>query len=294
MECKYCGNTFSTKSSLNSHIRLAKYCLKGRNKKVEIIKCDSCLRTFASRPNLNRHVKICRIGNIIAAKITTIELLEEELISLKGYREKYNYLNDDIIQLKIDHKNEIRQLHDENKKEIKDLQNKIENIAIQASRGPTSVNTYNNRNEINTVIQNLEVTTDEYINSQVDNLTIEHIKKGPSGYVEYALGFPFKYRIVCVDYARRKVKYKNASGDVMTDAAMSVLVPKLFKSIEVKNAELANDYGNHLPDEMDSVEKLRIMADMGKRISTVRECARGESTNAVHDFVKGVCSRTTN
>ena len=46
-------------------------------------------------------------------------------------------------------------------------------------------------------IEKLELTTDQYIKDQVNNLTIDHIKKGCVGYAEYAIKHPFKNRIMC-------------------------------------------------------------------------------------------------
>ena len=55
------------------------------------------------------------------------------------------------------------------------------------------------------------------------NLTLEHIKKEPRGYAEYALEYPLRDRVVCVDYARRKIKFKDSNGNVITDPEMNRL-----------------------------------------------------------------------
>ena len=56
------------------------------------------------------------------------------------------------------------------KKQIRDLQDKLENVAIKVGSTAT------NNTHINNYIQKLELTTDEYMDQNVSNLTIEHIK----------------------------------------------------------------------------------------------------------------------
>ena len=82
---------------------------------------------------------------------------------------------------------------------------KLENIAIKAVSRPTTKNT-----QIN-YIQQLQPVTEELV-SNVSNLTIDHIIKGPEGYAEFALEYPLKDRLLCSDYYRRKVKFKDKDG----------------------------------------------------------------------------------
>ena len=58
------------------------------------------------------------------------------------------------------------------RKTIKDLQDKLENIAIKAVSRPATKNT-----QIN-YIQQLRPVTEEHMASNVSNLTIDHIIKG--------------------------------------------------------------------------------------------------------------------
>ena len=115
------------------------------------------------------------------------------------------------------------------KKQIKELQDKLENIAIKAVQRPTTRNT-----QINNYIQQLKPVTDEHLLDSVPNLTIDHIIKGPEGYAEYALEYPLKDRMVCSDYSRRKIKFKDKDGKVITDPEMNTLAVKFFESINDK------------------------------------------------------------
>jgi hypothetical protein len=108
-------------------------------------------------------------------------------------------------------------------KKIKELQDKLENIAVKAVSRPTTTN----KTQINNFIQQLQPVTEDKLKESVSNLTI---KKGPEGYAQYALEYPLKDKIICVDYSRRKVKFKDKDGNVITDPEMTGLTTKFFNS----------------------------------------------------------------
>jgi hypothetical protein len=58
---------------------------------------------------------------------------------------------------------------------------------------------------------------------------IEHVQKGASGYAEYALEYQLKDRVVCVDYAKRNIKFKNRDGNLGTYQKMANLTPMFFR-----------------------------------------------------------------
>ena len=167
---------------------------------------------------------------------------------------------------------------------VRELQDKLENVAIKAAS--RSTNTTQNNN----YIQKLKLTTDEYLEEKIPQLTIEHIKKGPKGYAEYALEYPLNIRLICVDYSRRKVKYKDKEGKVITDPEMSKLSKKLFESINSRNKELIMEFLQDISGTLDPVVQMEMMTDMGDYIGMVNRGAVGEKTDLYHDFVKNVCS----
>lgn len=251
MDCEYCKNKFTTISSLNNHKKTAKYCLEKRKKTVIFI-CNLCDKSFSSKYGLSKHLTSCQ--------------------------ETYN-----IIKHKIDqqHKIQIYEL----KNQIQNLQNKLENIAIKAVQRPTTTNNMN-KTQINNFIQKMEPITHKHLSDHTPHLTIEHIQKGASGYAEYALEYPLKDRIACVDYGRRKIKFKDNEGKVITDPEMIKLAPMFFESIKSKSSELV--YGMNSPD-MDSA----MFEEVAKLFNTnadVKHGSSGVKTEFYHDFVKHVCS----
>lgn len=265
MECEFCHNVFSTKPNLMHHQRTAKYCLKLRNdiKPIEF-KCHICNKVYTSNYRLASHLTKCMKNS-------------KELLELRN--ENQTLKNENIIlysQLKD------KEVH------IKELEKQIQEIALKAVSRPTTTN----KTQINTYIQNMEPVTTEHLIDNAQHLTIEHIKKGVEGYAEYALEYPLKDRVLCSDYARRKVKFKDKDGNVITDPEMTTLAKKFFKSIHEKNKELicksVNELKERLGDEnvMDTVVKL---FDYKEAVN--RGCD-GEKTDFHHDFVKRMCSQT--
>jgi len=259
IECQYCNATLASTASLKHHQKTARYCLSKRGKSDEF-ECKYCTHVFSTNRRLISHQETCVKYQVY---INTAELSRQ-------IEQKDIY----IIELK---------------NQVRDLQDKLENIAIKVGSRPTTKNTTKNT-QINNYIQKLECVTDEHIQNQVQHLTIEHIQKGVEGYAEYALEYPLKNRIVCVDYSRRKVKFKDAEGNVITDPEMSSLATKLFQSIKDRNKDLIMEYGRELRDrfgeEMDMVVKLL------EYKSDVDNSAESMRTEFLHDFVRSVCGKT--
>ena len=263
MDCQYCHNKFSTKPNLLYHQKTARYCLKLRGEKeTDKFKCNFCKKEYTSNFRLTTHVQKC---------IKT----SGELINLRETAK--------ILSYKVEEQTQTIQ---EQKYTIQDLQNKLENIAISAVNRPTTTkNTH-----INNYIQRLQPITDEDMVDNVPNLTIDHIIKGAEGYVQYALEYPLKDKIVCSDYSRRKVKFKDKDGNVITDPEMTCLATKFFTSIKDRNKELIMKYGNELKDKFGD-EMGTIVSILDYKMA-VDKGSEGEKTEFHHEFVKQLCSKT--
>ena len=266
MECTYCKNTFSTKTSLNNHQKTAKYCLKARGEDTKYkYKCDSCKMSFHKIYNLNRHIEMCKSNDKVYECMNNIKDLQEELHT------------QNVI---INKQNETIEKYE---RTIKDLQDKLENIAIKAVQKSTT--TVKNT-QVNNYIQKMQPITQEYLTNHTPSLTIEHIKKGASGYAEYALEGPLKDRIACVDYSRRKIKFKDRDGNIITDPEMAKLAPMFFDSIKDKSSQLV--YSLNTVD-MDSA-MFEGVAKLFNTNADVKNGATGIKTDFYHDFIKHVCS----
>ena len=122
--------------------------------------------------------------------------------------------------------------------QVQNLQDKIENIAIQATKRPTTIN---NQQKIN-LVQNLKPITEQHLREQVENFGMEHFKNGIQGLAKYAVDYPLKDRVICTDDSRYQFKWRDGDNDdsVVCDRKMITLVKKLFMALRDKNAQLAD------------------------------------------------------
>jgi hypothetical protein len=277
MECDHCKSNFKTLSSLNYHKQNAKYCLKSRNESNTNFKCEFCLKHLSTKHCLDVHKNKCK-SNIESIRKQNILLVDEN----KQLNMMNNMLETKVKEQKSSYENTIKEQKSSYENTIKELQDKLENIAIKAVQKSTTTikNTHNN------YIQKMEPITQEHLVTHAPQLTIEHIKKGASGYAEYALGGPLKDRIACVDYSRRKIKFKDREGNLITDPEMTKLAPMFFDSIKDKSSQLVYSLNNA---DMDS-SMFEEVAKLFNINADVKNGAIGIKTDFYHDFIKQVCS----
>ena len=271
--CEFCLSIFSYEKTLMNHKKMAKYCLTIQGREHHLIKCSGCSNTFSNNSWLQQHQQNCIEYQVEYRIKDRLKLIEEEKRSLESGNQ---VLEREIIELK--------QQNDR-------LHNTIKELAEKAISKPTITN--------NHTVNNLHIMSDEHIKEQVKNLTIDHIKKGALGYSEYFLEYPLKERVICTDYARRKIKYKNEQGEIISDPEMSNLSDLLFKSIKDRNRELTIQYTNELTDKFktakDPTQLSYFMEVAGKFSQQDLEVFRmfnGDKNDFFHDIVRNICSKT--
>jgi hypothetical protein len=140
-------------------------------------------------------------------------------------------------------------------------------------------------------------------------LTLDHIKEGALGYAKFALEHPFKDRLLCVEYDRKKIKYKNSDGQYVTDPNLTKLAPKFFNSIEEQNNQLIDEIkeksdslyatshdleGWDLDDvEVEQATLNTLLAVMFEAKHNVRKASKNQDNNITNEFVKHVVSTMT-
>ena len=272
-KCQYCGKVLSSKSSLQNHIRTAKYCISKRgNVKGTAFSCTGCNKTYTSKYNLEQHAEKC-----VSYRMETQRNAYETIIRQR---------EQDMEQMRISYEEKLRAMKEEYEEKIVVLQDKIVDIAMGAVTKPTTTN-----NTTNVLIQNLEPITMEHIREHAENLDITHILRGPKGYADFALEFPLRNRIVCVDYARKKIKFKDQEGNVIEDPKMTKITTKLFKGIRDRNSELINEWLEEYGEDHNRAGST-LHLDLQKCMNMVRGGANGEKNPLYHRFVEEVCART--
>ena len=234
MNCEFCNNVFSNKQNLNAHQKKATYCLKIQGKtNSNKFKCDICNSVFTSSYNLKRHKKLCENDSIAKKYQTDIKQLQEQHIVDK---KEIEMLKNTIVELK---------------EQLSKTQDRYDNLSLTAVKRP--VNSTKNI-QINNFIQKMEPLRIEDIEESVPMLTLDHHVKGPEGYAEYALEFPFKDKIVCVDVNRNKIKYKDGEGNVIEDVGFRKMMTKMCESLKDRSFNLCQEHYEKLSEQFTEKE----------------------------------------
>ena len=161
MECKHCKNTFKNKSILQNHIRTAKYCIKIQKKlglKIDTVcyLCEYCPKTFTQKIDLQRH---------------------EASSCFSKHRFKLIQQKEIMYKSQI---NELRKQQEKYENHVKELQARLENIAIKAVSCPISFQ--DNVIEIEEEPEDDEIVNDSMSPLKVGNsYNIEH--REDDGYI---------------------------------------------------------------------------------------------------------------
>ena len=263
MKCQFCNNEFSNKQNLNYHQKKAKYCLKiqGKLSTASTFKCTICHKEFMSGVTLRRHQKNCTIPNGLQKYI---EKIKEENLLLKK----------ELEMLREDKRN---------------LQESYEKLSLTAVKRPTVSNKTMN---VNNFIKNMQPLTVQDIESTVPMLTLEHHAKGAEGYAEFALEFPFKDKIVCVDVSRNKIKYKNDEGDIIEDVGFRKMMIKLCKSLKDRSFNLSLEHEDKLSDVWSEQE--RETYDFMEAAVAIAKYAQGRENEFCNKIIKLISKGSTN
>jgi hypothetical protein len=230
MECQFCKKILSTKSALNAHQKRTKYCLiiQGKNIKGRY-PCENCGKNFLTKNTFKYHqTTLCKNN-------TQYTFLRNEL-------EKLKLENDTFRNKLLVAENTIKEL----RADKKDFQERYDKLSLTAVKRP--VNSTKNI-QINNYIQNMEPLKIEDIKESVPMLTLDHHVKGAEGYAEFALEFPFKDKIVCVDVNRNKIKYKDGDGNVIEDVGFRKMMTKLCASLKDRSFNLCQEHYEKLSEQ---------------------------------------------
>ena len=263
MECTFCKKVLSSLSSLHYHQKNTKTCLKMQCVKVDNkVKCEFCGLILSSKTSLHRHIKICKckyknIENELHDALKTIEMLRSTITELRNDK--------------------------------KDLQERYDNLSLTAVKRPTT----NTKNiQINNYIKNMPPLLESDIKDNVQYLTLEHHVKGAEGYAEYALEFPFKDKIVCVDVARNKIKYKNEEGDIIEDVGFKKMMMKLCDALKTRSFDLSQIHYEKLSDKFTESEMEEY--NFLETAMAISKCANGRENDFCNHIVRMISKNTGN
>lgn len=231
-------------------------------------------------------MQICK-GNSISEKIT---LLEDTVSKLREQN----------LSLTIQHKND-QEIITSLRQQLAEKERIQHQLALTAITRPTT----SIKNTIkNSVIQNLTPLLENEMKNSVPHLTVDHIKAGPEGYAKYALSHPLKDKVTCTDASRKKLAWKNESGEIVYDVEGSQLSEKFFRIIKERNFQLFRDIIVDLGERYDNAitrndqHEADTIAELTDKIGTWRkqayEASRGDDNELRNEFVKYLCIMTRN
>jgi len=256
------------------------------DEKKDIFSCDFCKKVLSSKQSLKLHINT----NKKCLKDRGIDLSTIESFKCKNKGCIYSsFLKQDMDK----HLFTCKKKKEKEKKERKDniIQDKLISLVETLSNKPSIIN------NTNTIINNLRPIpiNEEYMKDQAQYLTIDHIKRGSIGYSDFILDHPLRDAVVCTDFARRKVKYKDEDGDVITDPDMYNILCLLFTSIKEKNIELTKQYVEELLEKIKVENKdyfellLNKFTDQDIKFF---EMLKGVKNELYHEIVKLICTKT--
>ena len=247
MECKYCNNTFKTKSSLNIHQRKTKYCLKIQGKlNSGDYKC-LCGKMFVRKHHLVSHQESCQI-------VSTPEL--------RNLREENKVLK--------------KQLEDALRRE-KELREDYAKLAAISARKSTTVtnNSTTNNNTLNLGV--FDKSADDIKKIVDEKYDRDYLVQGQLGVARFTHKHvlegedkenPPVYLIT--DKNRGNGKYKISDTEVVSDPNMNGLTKRVHPSIKSKAIYITSTHPNPLSDE-DMMNGYREVYEMGENNTIFRK-----------------------
>jgi len=248
LRCSGCDKEFKQKGNLYRHYKNCRKSKQPLDKPKKV--CNYCYKEFSSKQSLSTHkLKSCIFLQLEDKdKEYKKQLEDKDKEYKKQLEDKDKNYKKQLEDKDKEYKQQISTLQDkymEYKQQISTLQDKLENIALKNS-SQTTINNHNDQRSImlNNYIDNMKPITPEMLLSYTDNLTEEHVLEGKKGITKYFCEYPMKGNVLCTDLSRKKIKYKDADGNIQTDINLSKLRKGMFQSIKPKVNKLKESIDN--------------------------------------------------
>lgn len=257
LQCEFCEQCFSSKSSLSNHKLKTKYCLEIQKQQgvIESINrteyCTYCNKSFLQRITRQTHENVCKdkdknkIINYENEILKYKEQITERDNQIKEYDIRLKKYDQRIIEYEevlnkmsrdLDISNEKVDIY---KSMVDNRLNKTDDLIAKISLEKsiiTNNNTSNTNNNSNNVSSASSSTSNKQINNisasldlssaklkeAAGNYTIAHYESAEEGLVQWAIDFMLKDKdgnllYHCSDKNRRIFIYKSSTGDTIFD-----------------------------------------------------------------------------
>jgi hypothetical protein len=232
MECIYCKKTYKTKSSLSTHQRTTKACLKLRENSQtgNKLQCVYCQKILSTKQRLDNHLSICNSKikssaelkfkcNHCKKSVASKQRLDSHIKICKSYAD-------------FNKKDQIKQeIELELQKELKLKDEKIKELEDKLKEQPKSV-TNNKTKNINKTINNTNITIYEVMTPESvreffkTHYNLETLLGGQKALAQFICdGFIREKQVYqCTDRSRQKFVIENKDGTQMEDANCDQLI----------------------------------------------------------------------
>jgi hypothetical protein len=268
--CGYCNKTFSSKSSLNLHIKSV--C----NKQDNILLCLYCSLSFSRKYVLDKHLNVCPKKNeytlnqeILRLKEEQQKIHEEHTTQINKLKEDYQKLQEEYTKYRSNSSIMYQSVKEQNielnkrieyyKGRIKTFQDKDKLESSKPVPIVNNINTTHNTINNNLYIQNLEPITDELIRETGKKVGMMDLKEGAPGIMR-KFHPVLKDKIICTDASRNSLLY-NYNGKLKRDTRGRMISDKIISSTEsqylIYKDEIERYYSNLDPETMTDTERSR-------------------------------------
>ena len=257
--CEFCNSSFSSKSNLATHKKRTKKCLAIQNNLTtkNLFECEKCNKTFTSKRNLNEHSDKCSYK---------MDILYREL-------EKRYEILEQKTQLQLKEKDRkflfIKKENEDLKNQLKELQEKLANIAeIGAKKNTKTTNTYrvNNNNIVNNLVP-YDLDKDKILTIVDEKFNENYLYARENGIANFAVNNLLKdnegnLKLTCTDTARKIFVYKDTNGNFYKDPNANGFLENYMPAVKKKSYEIISDKDGEemveLTDCVTSIEPINI------------------------------------
>lgn len=246
MECQYCKRTFSTKGTLATHQKSAKYCLNIQGREAEIVySCDYCNKEFLHYHAYCTHIASHENNNIFIKCRKEIDKIREINRNLQTK-----------LEIKENENKNLLDINNELKEKVEKYEKLLENSLIKAVSAPKTIN---NTKNYTLILQNKEPLCREHRELLTEYIT-DDVIKAPNTRESYggALTKFFKDILVCPDAARQK--FISKIGDDITDEDIGGIVTTMNGERIIKDLGLTKVLAFLITPRLSAEHKKRVLA----------------------------------
>ena len=246
MECQYCKRKFSTKGTLTTHQKSAKYCLNIQGKEAEVVySCNYCDKEFLHYQSYCTHIASHENNNIFIK-------YHQELDKIREINRSLNT----TLEIKENENRNLIDINNELKCKVEKYEKLLESALFQSISTPKTVN---NTKNYTLILQNKEPLRREHRELLTGYIT-DDVIKAPNTRESYggALTKFFKDIVVCPDAARQKFISKIA--DDITDEDIGGIVTTENGERIIKDVGLTKVLAFLITPRLSAEHKQRVLA----------------------------------